>query len=231
MCAVGSQHPATPLWWGSRLSHPPPVQAEGSEVIQGHCQMDKDSSDAWRTTQGVHVVFFIFVWKYLSVLAVCILSLMHVLYTVYVHIHWTDSRKTTINSVQFKWEWTNVYAEICYANVTWGLLFFISVADIAGARSQEFHSPRHMCCDDVTIKLIWFDFQWAAWLWLFALFFTQLFNILYRFFILLFCWSAYFVHITIVSSSFCLNGLKSFSLFSFSCFWFALLFFPHFVKF
>ncbi len=79
-----------------------------------------------------------------------------------------------------------VYAEICYANVTWGLLFFISVADIAGARSQEFHSPRHMCCGDVTIKLIWFDFQWAAWLWLFALFFTQLFNILYRFFILLF---------------------------------------------
>ncbi len=71
-------------------------------------------------------------------------------------------------------------------------------------------------CDN---KLIWFDFQWAAWLWLFALFFTQLFNI-YRFFILLFCWSAYFVHITIVSS-FCLNGLKSFSLFSFSCFWFA----------
>ncbi len=124
-----------------------------------------------------------------------------------------------------------VYAEICYANVTWGLLFFISVADIAGARSQAFHSPRHMCCGDVTIKLIWFDFQWAAWydcLHCFSLsYLTSSIVFLYCFF----CWSAYFVHITIVSSSFCLNGLKSFSLFSFSCFWFALLFFPHFVKF
>ncbi len=25
---------------------------------------------------------------------------------------------------------------------------------LSGARSQEFHSPRHMCCGDVTIKVI-----------------------------------------------------------------------------
>ncbi len=29
-----------------------------------------------------------------------------------------------------------------------------------GARSQEFHSPRHLCCGDVTIKVIWFDLIW-----------------------------------------------------------------------
>ncbi len=31
------------------------------------------------------------------------------------------------------------------------------VSALYGARSQEFHSPRHMCCDDVTIKVIWFE--------------------------------------------------------------------------
>ncbi len=31
------------------------------------------------------------------------------------------------------------------------------VSALYGARSQEFHSSRHMCCDDVTIKVIWFD--------------------------------------------------------------------------
>ncbi len=31
------------------------------------------------------------------------------------------------------------------------------VSALSGARSQEFHSSRHMCCDDVTIKVIWFD--------------------------------------------------------------------------
>ncbi len=29
---------------------------------------------------------------------------------------------------------------------------------LSGARSQEFHSPRHLCCGDVTIKVILFDF-------------------------------------------------------------------------
>ncbi len=28
---------------------------------------------------------------------------------------------------------------------------------LSGARSQEFHSPRHTCCGEVTIKVIWFD--------------------------------------------------------------------------
>ncbi len=28
---------------------------------------------------------------------------------------------------------------------------------LSGARSQEFHSPRHLCCGDVTIKVILFD--------------------------------------------------------------------------
>ncbi len=32
-----------------------------------------------------------------------------------------------------------------------------------GARSQEFHSPRHLCCGDVTIKVIWFDLIWCLW--------------------------------------------------------------------
>ncbi len=31
---------------------------------------------------------------------------------------------------------------------------------LSGARSQEFHSPRHSCCGDVTIKVIWFDLIW-----------------------------------------------------------------------
>ncbi len=33
---------------------------------------------------------------------------------------------------------------------------------LSGARSQEFHSPRHLCCGDVTIKVIWFWFMAAA---------------------------------------------------------------------
>ncbi len=40
------------------------------------------------------------------------------------------------------------------------------VSTLYGARSQKFHSPRHMCCDDVTIKVIWFDlslFQSPSW--------------------------------------------------------------------
>ncbi len=28
---------------------------------------------------------------------------------------------------------------------------------LSGARSLEFHSPRHLCCGDVTIKVIRFD--------------------------------------------------------------------------
>ncbi len=31
------------------------------------------------------------------------------------------------------------------------------VSALYGARSQEFHSSKHMCCDDVTIKVIWFE--------------------------------------------------------------------------
>ncbi len=30
----------------------------------------------------------------------------------------------------------------------------IIVSALSGARSQEFHLPRHMCCGDVTIKVI-----------------------------------------------------------------------------
>ncbi len=30
------------------------------------------------------------------------------------------------------------------------LMFFA----LSGARSKEFHSPRHLCCGDVTIKVI-----------------------------------------------------------------------------
>ncbi len=32
---------------------------------------------------------------------------------------------------------------------------------LSGARSQEFHSPRHLCCGDVTIKVIWFDLNYS----------------------------------------------------------------------
>ncbi len=32
-----------------------------------------------------------------------------------------------------------------------------SVLMLSGARSQEFHSPKHTCCGDVTIKVIWFN--------------------------------------------------------------------------
>ncbi len=35
------------------------------------------------------------------------------------------------------------------------------VSALSGARSQEFHSSRHMCCDDVTIKVIWSDVHCA----------------------------------------------------------------------
>ncbi len=34
---------------------------------------------------------------------------------------------------------------------------FVVFFALSGARSQEFHSPRHLCCGDVTIKVIWFD--------------------------------------------------------------------------
>ncbi len=44
------------------------------------------------------------------------------------------------------------------------LLIFIKGANISGGhcisdkiKIQEFHSPKHTCCDDVTIKVIWFD--------------------------------------------------------------------------
>ncbi len=33
------------------------------------------------------------------------------------------------------------------------------VSALYGAHAQEFHSSRHMCCDDVTIKVIWFDLK------------------------------------------------------------------------
>ncbi len=32
-----------------------------------------------------------------------------------------------------------------------------SVLMLSGARSQEFHSPKHTCCGDVTLKVIWFN--------------------------------------------------------------------------
>ncbi len=32
-------------------------------------------------------------------------------------------------------------------------IFFFFFA-LSGARSQEFHSPRHLCCGDVKIKVI-----------------------------------------------------------------------------
>ncbi len=42
------------------------------------------------------------------------------------------------------------------------------VSALYGARSQEFHSSRHMCCDDVT-KVIWFDLwdhiPWRSSVW------------------------------------------------------------------
>ncbi len=35
-----------------------------------------------------------------------------------------------------------------------GTVYMLIVSALDGARSQEFHSSRHMCCDDVTIKVI-----------------------------------------------------------------------------
>ncbi len=35
-----------------------------------------------------------------------------------------------------------------------GTVYMLIVSALSGARSQEFHSSRHMCCDDVTIKVI-----------------------------------------------------------------------------
>ncbi len=38
------------------------------------------------------------------------------------------------------------------------MVYMLIVSALYGARSQELHSSRHMCCDDVTIKVIWFDY-------------------------------------------------------------------------
>ncbi len=55
-----------------------------------------------------------------------------------------------------------VYIAHChlYKSVSNGTVYMVIVSALYGARSQEFHSSRHMCCDDVTIKVIWFDLIW-----------------------------------------------------------------------
>ncbi len=49
-----------------------------------------------------------------------------------------------------------VYIAHChlYKSVCNGTVYMLIVSALYGARSQEFHSSRHMCCDDVTIKVI-----------------------------------------------------------------------------
>ncbi len=48
-----------------------------------------------------------------------------------------------------------VFCTVCKYVLSICKLFCFSA--LSGARSQEFHSPRHLCCGDVTIKVIWFD--------------------------------------------------------------------------
>ncbi len=56
-----------------------------------------------------------------------------------------------------------------YKSVCNGTVYMLIVSALYGARSQEFHSSRHMCCDDVTIKVIWFDLwdhiPWRSSVW------------------------------------------------------------------
>ncbi len=49
-----------------------------------------------------------------------------------------------------------------------------------GARSQEFHSPRHLCCGDVTIKVIWFDLIWFESVYWFVIFNMPTYMYTYR---------------------------------------------------
>ncbi len=51
-----------------------------------------------------------------------------------------------------------VFCTVCKYVLSICKLFCFSA--LSGARSQEFHSPRHLCCGDVTIKVIWFDLIW-----------------------------------------------------------------------
>lgn len=73
---LGCRRPA-PLYDGvTTLTHPP-VQAEGSEVIQGHYQTDKDASGAQKATQRVHVVILNFRFILISFSSAYVLSLMN----------------------------------------------------------------------------------------------------------------------------------------------------------
>ncbi len=45
-----------------------------------------------------------------------------------------------------------VFCTVCKCVLSICKLFCFSA--LSGARSQEFHSPRHLCCGDVTIKVI-----------------------------------------------------------------------------
>ncbi len=51
-----------------------------------------------------------------------------------------------------------VFCTVCKYVLSICKLFCFSA--LSGARSQEFHSSRHLCCGDVTIKVIWFDLIW-----------------------------------------------------------------------
>lgn len=80
---VGSQCPA-PLYDGvTTLTHTP-VQEEGSEVLQGHCNTDKDASGAQKATQGVHIVILNFRLIHTAVHRISLL--MHVIYEIIIHI-------------------------------------------------------------------------------------------------------------------------------------------------
>ncbi len=41
-----------------------------------------------------------------------------------------------------------------YKSVSNGTVYMLIVSALSVARSQEFHPSRHMCCDDVIIKVI-----------------------------------------------------------------------------
>ncbi len=48
-----------------------------------------------------------------------------------------------------------MYIAHCHLYVCNGTVYMLIVsAALSGACSQEFHSSRHMCCDDVTINVI-----------------------------------------------------------------------------
>ncbi len=60
--------------------------------------------------------------------------------------------KLVPRTVDFHWYWYRILKFWYRDNPS--TVYMLIVSALSGAHSQEFHSSRHMCCDDVTINVI-----------------------------------------------------------------------------